>query len=69
MRSTLNSNLLGDLYRFGLNPNDWDIERDLKKENQFLIVNRRDPDFQLKGSVEYRPKDKAHWTELSIAST
>ena len=68
MAKILKSFLFGELSKFGLNSVDWDLEKDNGLENTFLLVNRHDPDFKLRGIVEYQSENTAHWTELSIAS-
>ena len=59
--------LAGELYKFGLNHEDWHIEKDLSSDNQYVLVNRLDPDFQMRGSVDFSSEQSAHWNEISIA--
>lgn len=68
MGNILNSSLVGELYKFGLNSEDWLIEKDQSQNNQYLLVHRCDPDFQMRGSVEYRSQESGHWTEITIHS-
>ncbi len=63
----MKNNLIEELYKFGLNPGDWHIEKDLNVDNQYVLVNRFDPDFQMHGSVDFRSEESAHWYEISIA--
>ena len=64
-------NLAGELYKFGLNSEDWLIEKD-RAHNQtgqhYILINRLDPDFQMRGSVAGHPGEAPHWKDLSIAS-
>ena len=67
MGNILKNSLVGELYKFGLNSEDWVIEKDHAQDNQYLLVHVRDPDFQMRGSVEFRSEETLSWSEISIA--
>jgi hypothetical protein len=67
MGSFLKNTLVGELYKFGLNPEDWHIEKDQSLEDEYLLVHRMDPDFQMRGSVAFRSEENFQWSEIKIA--
>ena len=60
--------LTKDLNKFGLDPLDWKIEADPTRENYYLLVNRKDPDFQMRGSAIHWSEDNIQWAKLSLIS-
>jgi hypothetical protein len=59
------SNLIRDLESYGLNPFEWQIT--LSTSNQYWLVHREDPDFQLEGKTDTESAN-ARWLSLRIIS-
>ncbi len=68
MNHNLNSSLINELYKFGLNPQDWNLEKDKNCDHLYLLVNRKDPDFQMLGSLELRSDQNINWSEIQICN-
>ena len=57
--------LQDQLKNFGLNPTEWTLEK--VQALQFMIVNKSDENFALRGRLEYRDK-AAFWKSLEVVS-
>ena len=53
------------LKSFGLNPCEWSLER--VQALHFILINKMDQNFALRGQLEYRNKT-AHWKSLEVIS-
>jgi hypothetical protein len=72
MKEILISRLSQQLCKFGLNPSDWLISEDQQNQDQYVLVNLEDPEFQIRGSVreyhEKRGSAQKNWSELALIS-
>ncbi len=68
MKEILISNLSLQLCKFGLNPREWLISEDLQNQDQYVLVNLQDPEFQIRGAVERKGQAQLHWSELALLS-
>ena len=59
------SKLQDQLKNFGLNPSEWSLEK--IQALHFMIVNKSDENFALRGRLEYRDKT-AFWKSLEVVS-
>ena len=58
-------NLQNQLQNFGLNPSEWTLEK--VQALHFMIVNKSDETFALRGHLEYKDKN-AFWKSLEVVS-
>jgi hypothetical protein len=60
--------LLAQLKSFGLNPNEWLLDRRRSHGTQLVARHRQDAEFRLLGSARVRPDGQAQWRSLSLLS-